>query len=65
MDHIVKRSSETDHLVSIPEVLNFKSEDVENIPAFGTRLDTDYILDIDPVLNARKRETMDKAACPQ
>jgi signal transduction histidine kinase len=26
------------------EVLNIKEEDIEETPAFGTRLDTDYIL---------------------
>jgi purine-binding chemotaxis protein CheW len=29
---------------SVSEVVNIKSEDIENTPTFGTRLDTDYIL---------------------
>jgi purine-binding chemotaxis protein CheW len=29
---------------SVSEVLNIKSEDIEDTPAFGTTLDTDYIL---------------------
>jgi len=29
---------------AVSEVLNIKSEDIENTPAFGTRVNTDYIL---------------------
>jgi purine-binding chemotaxis protein CheW len=29
---------------SVSEVVNIKSEDIEDTPTFGTRLDTDYIL---------------------
>ncbi len=52
---------------SVSEVLNIKAEDIEETPAFGTRVDTDYILgmakmeggvkillDIDRVLGAEE-----------
>lgn len=52
---------------SVSEVLNVKADDIEDTPAFGTKLDTDYImgmakldggvkilLDIDRVLNAEE-----------
>ena len=31
---------------SVSEVLNIKSEDIEETPTFGTKLNTDYILDM-------------------
>ncbi len=59
---------------SVSEVLNIKSEDTEAAPAFGARLDTDYILgmakmegrvkillDIDRVLSAEEVAALDKA----
>ena len=60
---------------SVSEVLNIKGTDIEDTPAFGTRLDTDYILgmakmnggvkillDIDKVLSRRRDIFLDKAA---
>jgi purine-binding chemotaxis protein CheW len=60
---------------SVSEVLNIKGEEVENAPAFGTRLNTDYILgmakieggvkillDIDKVLNAEDIAVLEQAA---
>jgi purine-binding chemotaxis protein CheW len=59
---------------SVSEVLNIKEEDIEDTPAFGTKLDTDYImgmakldggvkilLDIDQVLNADDMTLFDSA----
>ena len=61
-----------DHVL---EVVNIKSEDIEDTPAFGARLDTDYILgmakieggvkillDIDRVLNPEELETLKMTA---
>jgi len=52
---------------SVSEVLNIRSEDIEDTPTFGTKIDTDYILgmakmeggvkillDIDRVLNSKE-----------
>ncbi|MFH1090148.1 MAG: chemotaxis protein CheW [Pseudomonadota bacterium] len=60
---------------SVSEVLNIKSEDIEDTPTFGTKLDTDYILgmakmegrvkillDIDRVLTAEEMSSLDAAA---
>lgn len=60
---------------SVSEVMNIKGEDIEDTPAFGTKLDTDYILsmakveggvkillDIDRVLSADEIDLLDKAA---
>ncbi len=60
---------------SVSEVLNIKGEDVEETPAFGTSLNTDYILgmakmeggvkillDIDRVLHAEEVAVLEKAA---
>jgi purine-binding chemotaxis protein CheW len=60
---------------SVSEVLNIKSEDIEDTPAFGTTLNTDYILgmakmegrvkillDIDAVLSQDDIETLKRAA---
>ncbi len=60
---------------SVSEVLNIKGEDIEETPAFGTKLDTDYILgmakmeggvkillEIDRVLNAEEITSLEKAA---
>jgi purine-binding chemotaxis protein CheW len=60
---------------SVSEVLNIKSEDIEDTPTFGTSLNTDYILgmakmegkvkillDIDQVLGAQDLESLAKAA---
>jgi len=60
---------------AVSEVLNIKGEDIEETPAFGTRLNTDYILgmakmeggvkillDIDKVLSADEVAVLDKAA---
>jgi purine-binding chemotaxis protein CheW len=60
---------------AVSEVLNIKTEDIEDTPAFGTKLDTDYILgmakmeglvkillDIDRVLSAEEIVALDKAA---
>lgn len=57
---------------SVSEVLNVKGDDIEDTPAFGTKLDTDYImgmakldggvkilLDIDRVLNADDMTVME------
>jgi purine-binding chemotaxis protein CheW len=56
---------------SVSEVLNIKGEDIEEPPAFGARLDTNYILgmakmeggvkillDIDRVLNAQEIDSL-------
>ena len=58
---------------SVSEVLNIKSEDIEDTPTFGTKLDTEYILgmakmeggikillDIDRVLSANEVATLDQ-----
>lgn len=60
---------------AVSEVLNIKGEDVENTPAFGTRVNTDYILgmakiggsvkillDIDKVLSSQDLATLEKGA---
>lgn len=60
---------------AVSEVLNIKGEDIADTPAFGTKLDTDYILgmakmeggvkillDIDRVLNAEEITFLEKAA---
>ena len=60
---------------SVSEVLNIKANDIEDTPAFGTRLDTAYILgmakmeggvkillDIDRVLSAEDMAVLEKAA---
>ncbi len=60
---------------SVSEVLNIKSEDIEDTPTFGTTLNTDYILgmakmegkvkillDIDEVLSQEEIRTLEKAA---
>ena len=60
---------------SVSEVLNIKGEAIEDTPAFGTKLRTDYILgmakleggvkillDIDKVLNAGEVALLEKAA---
>ena len=60
---------------SVSEVLNIKSEDIEDTPTFGTKLNTDYILgmakmeggvkillDIDRVLSAEELAFLEKAA---
>ena len=60
---------------SVSEVLNIKSEDIENTPTFGAKLDTQYILgmakmeggvkillDIDRVLSNEEVATLDKVA---
>ncbi len=60
---------------SVSEVLNIKTEDIEDTPTFGTKLDTDYILsmakmeggvkillDIDRVLSSGEIATLEKAA---
>jgi purine-binding chemotaxis protein CheW len=60
---------------AVSEVLNIKGEDVENTPAFGTRVNTDYIwgmakmggsvkilLDIDKVLSTQDLVTLEKGA---
>ena len=60
---------------SVSEVLNIKNEDIENTPAFGTKLNTDYILgmakmeggvkillDIDRVLSSGEIASLEKAA---
>lgn len=59
---------------SVSEVLNIKEEEIEDAPAFGTRLDTSYILgmaktgggvkillDIDHVLNAKEISSIDQS----
>jgi purine-binding chemotaxis protein CheW len=58
---------------TVSEVLNIKSEDIEDTPTFGAKLDTDYILgmakmeggvkillDIDQVLNAEEIAALEK-----
>jgi len=60
---------------SVSEVLSIKEEDIEDTPAFGTRLDTEFImgmakldggvkilLDIDRVLNAEDITSLEAAA---
>jgi len=60
---------------AVSEVLNIKAEDVENTPAFGTRVNTDYILgmakmgdsvkillDIDKVLSTQDLVILEKGA---
>ena len=60
---------------SVSEVLNIKSDEIEDTPSFGSRLSTEYImgmakvkggvkilLDIDQVLNAEELNILDKAA---
>jgi len=60
---------------SVSEVLNIKGEDIEDTPAFGAKLNTDYILgmakmeggvkillDIDRVLSAEEVAVLEKAA---
>ena len=60
---------------AVSEVINIRREDIEDTPAFGTKLNTDYILgmakidgnvkillEIDNVLNANEMETLEKAA---
>ena len=60
---------------SVSEVLNIKEEDIEETPAFGARLDTEFImgmakldggvkilLDIDRVLNAEEITSLETAA---
>ncbi len=60
---------------TVSEVLNIKGEEIEDTPAFGTKLDTEYILgmakmeggvkillDIDQVLNADEIAILENAA---
>jgi purine-binding chemotaxis protein CheW len=60
---------------SVSEVLSIKANDIEDTPAFGTSLDTDYILgmakmnggvkillDIDEVLSAEEIAVLEEAA---
>ncbi len=60
---------------AVSEVLNIQKEDIEDSPAFGSKLDTDYILgmakmeggvkillDIDKVLSAHEIQTLEKSA---
>ena len=60
---------------AVSEVLNIKEEDIEETPAFGTRLNTDYILgmakmegrvkillDIDKVLSSKEMEALKKTS---
>ncbi len=60
---------------AVSEVLNIKSEDIEDAPAFGARLNTDYIsgmakmeggvkilLDIDKVLSQDEMALLDKTS---
>jgi len=60
---------------AVSEVLNIKADEIEDTPAFGTKLDTSYILgmakidgavkmllDIDRVLNAEEITLLDKVA---
>ncbi len=60
---------------SVSEVLNIKGEDIEDTPAFGTKLNTEYILgmakmeggvkillDIDSVLSGEEISMLEKAA---
>jgi len=59
---------------AVSEVIHIKSEDIEETPTFGTRLNTDYILgmakmnggvkillDIDKVLSSKELSLLDKA----
>lgn len=60
---------------AVSEVLNIKGTDIEETPAFGAKLDTEYILgmakmnggvkillDIDRVLRSEEKELLEKAA---
>ncbi|MBF0102783.1 MAG: purine-binding chemotaxis protein CheW [Desulfobacterales bacterium] len=60
---------------SVSEVLNIKAEDIENPPAFGAKVNTEYILgmakiegkvkillDIDKVLSEQEKTSMDQMA---
>lgn len=60
---------------SVSEVLNIKGSDIEDTPAFGAKLNTDYILgmaklgggvkillDIDKVLSDDEMSTLEKVA---
>ena len=60
---------------AVSEVLNIKAEEIEETPAFGSKLNTDYILgmakmeggvkillDIDKVLSTREIEMLDKTS---
>lgn len=60
---------------AVSEVLNIKEEDIEETPAFGSRLNTDYILgmakmegrvkillDIDKVLSSKEMEALKKTS---
>lgn len=60
---------------SVSEVLNIRSDEIENTPAFGSNLNTEFILgmaknegevkillDIDRVLNQQEIESLEKAA---
>ena len=60
---------------AVSEVLNIKGEDIENTPAFGTRVNIDYILgmakmggsvkillDIDKVLSTQDIASLEKGA---
>ena len=60
---------------SVSEVLNIRGEDIEDTPAFGAKLNTDFIsgmakteenvkilLDIDRVLSAQELESLERAA---
>ena len=59
---------------TVSEVLNIKGKDIEDTPAFGTKLETDYILgmakveggvkillNIDQVLNAEEIASLEGA----
>lgn len=58
---------------SVSEVLNIRQEEIETVPSFGTRVNTDYILgmakidnsvkillDIDKVLSAKEIQVLEK-----
>jgi purine-binding chemotaxis protein CheW len=60
---------------SVSEVLNIKGDNIEDVPHFGTVMDTDYILgmakmdggvkillDIDRVLNSKEIDLLNQAA---
>ncbi len=60
---------------AVSEVMNIKEEEIEETPAFGTRLNTDYILgmakmegrvkillDIDKVLSSKEMEALKKTS---
>jgi len=76
---VVEISGETGNIMvgtvvdTVSEVLNIKAEDIEDTPAFGTKLDTDYILgmakteggvkillDIDRVLKSEEISLLEK-----